>query len=198
MKSRDMRRLIAHEAARMIAEDGTLDYGTAKRKAARQLGSPDSRALPDNMEIELALRSYQALYQSERQKNRLATLRNVALEYMSLLEQFDPHLTGPVLNGTAGEHSEINLQLFCDDEKAPEFFLLSHHIDYTRGETRHGQFNQPSFRIHDPRATLELVVFHRNSLGQLKRSQSDGSPRRLRLPQVKSLIVETSSSPDCI
>ena len=80
MKHRDMRRRIAHEAARLIALDGSLDYGAAKRKAARTLGAPDSRALPDNQEIEAALRSYQALYQAEEQNGHLALLRQVALE----------------------------------------------------------------------------------------------------------------------
>jgi hypothetical protein len=189
MKAREMRRLIANEAARLIAGDGSLDYGTAKRKAARQLGAPDSRALPDNQEIEEALRSYQALYQSEAQKDQLTNLRQLAMEYMSLLEAFDPHLTGPVLNGTAGRHSEINLQLFWDDEKELEFFLLNRRIDYVRGEARSGQTSHPSFLVHDARGTLELILYPRTALGQMKRTQADGSPRRMRLPQVKTLLM---------
>jgi len=193
MKAREMRRLIANEAARLIASDGSLDYGSAKRKAARQLGTPDSRALPDNQEIEEALRSYQALYQSNVQKDQLTNLRQLAMEYMARLEAFDPHLTGPVLNGTAGRHSEINLQLFWDDEKELEFFLLNHRIDYVHGEARFGQASYPSFRIHDARGTLELVLYPRTVLGQMKRTQADGSPRRMRLPQVKILVMEDSS-----
>lgn len=190
MKTSEMRRLIAHEAARLIAGDGSLDYGTAKRKAARQLGVPDSRALPDNLEIEEALRSYQALYQGDKQKNQLKNLRQLAMEYMSLLEAFDPHLTGPVLNGTAGQYSEINLQLFGDDEKELEFFLLNRGIDYARGEVRFGQASYPSFRLHDARGTLELILYPRTTLALLKRTQADGSPRRLRLSQVKTLITK--------
>ena len=56
MKNQDMRRRIAHVAARILAEDGSLDYGSAKRKAARQLGAPDSDNLPDNQQIDEALR----------------------------------------------------------------------------------------------------------------------------------------------
>jgi hypothetical protein len=188
MKTRDMRRLIAFEAARLIADDGSLDYGAAKRKAARQLGAPDSQYLPDNQEIEEALRSYQSLYRGDIQREHLSHLRRLALEYMTLLEAFDPHLTGPVLTGTAGRHSEINLQLFWDDEKELEFFLLNRGIDYDPGETHFGQTGYPSFRIHDPRATLELVLYPRVTLGQLKRNQADGSPRRVRLARVKTLL----------
>jgi hypothetical protein len=79
MKTREMRRLIAYEAARLIAGDGSLDYGTAKRKAARQLGVPDSRALPDNLEIEEALRSYQSLYLGDKQRDQLSDLRQLAM-----------------------------------------------------------------------------------------------------------------------
>ena len=72
MKHQDMRRRIAHAAARILAEDGSLDYGSAKRKAARQLGAPDSGSLPDNQQIEEALRSYQALYQADETRELLA------------------------------------------------------------------------------------------------------------------------------
>jgi hypothetical protein len=115
---------------------------------------------------------------------------------MALLETFDPHLTGPVLNGTAGQHSEINLQLFWDDEKELEFFLLNRRIDYARGEARLGQASYPSFRIHDERGTIVLILYPRAALGQLKRTQADGSPRRLRLPQVRTLMTENSSLPE--
>ncbi|MDO9635687.1 MAG: hypothetical protein Q7I95_01895, partial [Thiobacillus sp.] len=108
MKHQDMRRRIAHAAARILAEDGSLDYGSAKRKAARQLGAPDSGNLPDNQQIEEALRSYQALYQADETRTQLALLRQVAIEYMEQLADFDPHLTGSVLNGTAGRHTGIS------------------------------------------------------------------------------------------
>jgi hypothetical protein len=193
MKSREMRRLIAFEAARLLAGDGGLDYGSAKRKAARQLGAPDSRSLPDNLEVEEALRSYQSLYQGNSQKDQLHSLRQLAMEYMVMLEAFDPHLTGPVLNGTAGQHSKISLQLFWDDEKDVEFFLLNRKIDCSRGATRTGQTSYPSFHIHDPRGSVEITLYPRTALGQMKRTQADGSPRRVRLPQVKALLMESPS-----
>jgi hypothetical protein len=119
-----MRRRIAHVAARILAEDGTLDYGSAKRKAARQLGTPDSGSLPDNQQVEEALRSYQAVFQAEETRSLLNLLRQTAMEYMEQLAAFDPHLTGSVLNGTAGPHADINLQLFTDDQKDVEFLLM--------------------------------------------------------------------------
>ncbi|OJW57670.1 MAG: hypothetical protein BGO60_02885 [Thiobacillus sp. 65-1059] len=191
MKHQDMRRRIAHAAARMLAEDGSLDYGSAKRKAARQLGAPDSNNLPDNLQIEEALRSYQALYQADETRAQLTLLRQVAIEYMERLAAFDPHLTGPVLNGTAGRYADINLQLFTDDQKDVEFLLMRQASPYKAGEQRAPDAAgraYPRFIIDDPRAPVDVVVYPAAELRNMKRLQADGSPRRLRLPQVRSLI----------
>jgi hypothetical protein len=190
MKHQEMRRRIAHSAARMLAEDGSLDYGSAKRKAARQLGAPDSRNLPDNQEIDEALRSYQALYQADEISERLALMKQTALEYMEMLSEFDPHLTGSVLNGTAGRHSDINLQLFTDHEKDVEFLLMRKAPGYRAGVQRspdNGSRMFPQFTIEDPRATVEITVYPSSELRSMKRFQADGSPRRLRLAQLRTL-----------
>lgn len=190
MKHQDMRRRIAHAAARLLAEDGTLDYGSAKRKAARQLGAPDSSNLPDNQQIEDALRSYQAIYQADAMRTRLTTLRQTAIEYMERLAAFDPHLTGSVLNGTASPHADINLQLFTDDPKALEYLLMTLGPPYQVGEFRPvegGNRLVPRFVIQDARAPIDLVVYPAAELRSLKRLQADGTPRRLRLAQVRTL-----------
>ena len=191
MKHQDMRRRIAHAAARMLAEDGSLDYGSAKRKAARQLGAPDSGNLPDNQQIEEALRSYQALYQADETRAQLSLLRQVAVEYMERLEAFDPHLTGSVLNGTAGRHADINLQLFTDHQKDVEFLLMGLSAPYQASELRAQDAPGrifPRFVIDDPRAAIDLTVYPAAELRNMKRLQADGSPRRLRLSQVRALV----------
>src|SRR5262249_44501735 len=66
-RDNNLRRHLAHQAARLMAVDGVADFAAAKWKAARQAGLADSNLLPDNEEIEEALREYQALYQSEDQ-----------------------------------------------------------------------------------------------------------------------------------
>jgi len=190
MKNQDMRRRIAHAAARILAQDGSLDYGSAKRKAARQLGAPDSGNLPDNQQIEEALRTYQALYQADETRTQLALLRQIAIEYMERLASFDPHLTGPVLNGTAGRHASINLQLFTDQQKDVEFLLMGMGTPYQAAEYRSADAPQrihPRFVIDDPRATIEIIVFPASELRGMKRLQADGNPRRVRLPQARVL-----------
>jgi len=191
MKHLDMRRHIAHAAARLLAEDGSLDYGSAKRKAARQLGAPESGSLPDNQQIEEALRSYQALYQADETRALLVRMRQTAIDYMEQLAAFDPHLTGSVLNGTAGPHADINLQLFTDDQKDVEFLLLRLDSPYQSGEYRVADAVDrayPRYLINDPRAPVDLIVYPAAELRNMKRLQADGSPRRLRLAQVRALL----------
>lgn len=134
-----LRAEIAAAAARMIAEDG-VDYATAKRKAARQiLGNNRVRGdiLPDNQQIEDEVRIYNELFFSESQPARLRHLRELAVRVMEELEPFQPYLTGAVLNGTAGEHSDIYLQLFADSAKDVEIYLLNKGIDFDVSESAH-------------------------------------------------------------
>jgi hypothetical protein len=131
-----MREQLAHHAARLMAKDGITDYALAKRKAAKQMGAEDTHHLPSNQEVDQALHSYRALYQQDNHPDILYQLREEALAAMRLLESFQPYLTGSVLNGTAGERSDINLMLFSDDAKAVLLFLLKHNLEFKDGEWR--------------------------------------------------------------
>ena len=129
-----MREQLAHNAARLMAEDGITDYAFAKRKAARQMGAADTRHLPSNQQVDEALRSFRSLYQGANHPAILRQLREQAHAAMRLLAPFHPYLTGSVLNGTAGEQSDINLMLFSDDAKAVLLFMLKHNIKFEDGE----------------------------------------------------------------
>ncbi|ENZ76436.1 MULTISPECIES: hypothetical protein [Ralstonia] len=135
-----VREEIAVSAARMIAEDG-VDYATAKRKAARQVLGTESRApgewLPDNEQVETEVREYQALFQAESQPRVLALLRRIALVLMEGLAIHNPYLAGAVFNGTASEHSDIHLQVFCDSPKDVAIFLLNAGVDFDTTESAH-------------------------------------------------------------
>lgn len=135
-KQNGTRARIAAVAARLMAEDGIDDFALAKRKAAKQLGAVDSQALPGNDEIEAELRAYLALYQAEEHPQRVAELREIALDAMRALERFNPYLTGPVLKGIAGPYAEIELQLFPDSVKEVEIFLLDRNLAYDTHEAR--------------------------------------------------------------
>ncbi len=163
-----MRAQLAHQAARLMAEDGITDYTFAKRKAARQLGAADTQHLPSNHEVEEALHSYRALYQHDSHPGILRRLREDALDTMRRLAEFHPYLTGSVLKGTAGEQSDINLILFSDDAKAVLLFLLRHKIDFEDGEWRvqmHGREETvPSYALEgESGALIHIVVLPENA-----------------------------------
>jgi hypothetical protein len=129
-----MREQLAQQAAKLMAEDGITDHAFAKRKAAKQLGASDTQHLPSNQEVDDALNSYRKLYQQDSHPDILYQLRAEALETMRLLAPFHPYLTGSVLSGTAGSHSDINLMLYSDDEKAVLLFLLKQNLEFDDGE----------------------------------------------------------------
>lgn len=131
-----MREQLAHQAARLMAENGITDHAFAKRKAAKQLGAPDTQHLPSNQEVDRALRSFRSLFQNEHHPVILSQLRKQALDIMQLLEPFHPYLTGSVLDGSAGEQSDINLIAYSDDAKAVMMFLLKNKMQFESGEWR--------------------------------------------------------------
>jgi hypothetical protein len=114
---------IAATAARLVVEEG-LEYGPAKRRAVKQLGLPGRSGLPDNDQIERAVEEYIAIFCAETQPPELRALRELALTWLQRLERFRPHLGGSVWRGTATRHSDIYIQLFCDDPKAAEIALI--------------------------------------------------------------------------
>lgn len=187
----NLRLRIAYIAARMMAEDGIADYGTAKMKAARQAGLADANLLPDNDEIEAALREYQSLYQKDDQAAHLRRLREVAARVMRDFAVFRPALVGSVLNGTAGQYSDVNLQLFTDDPKALTMFLLNRHIRFEEGakRLRRGDLSSdvPQVRIEVDDIPVTMTVLTLDDERSSARARGE-DPQRARLPDVEALL----------
>ena len=121
---------IAVAAARLIVEEG-MEYGAAKRRAARDLGvNARNGELPGNDEIEDEVRAYLDLFHADTQPAELAELRRIAALWMEKLAAFRPHLTGAVWRGTATRLNSIFIDLFCDDSKSAEIALIDQRIDY--------------------------------------------------------------------
>lgn len=120
---------IAHTAARFVVEEG-LEWGPAKRRAVRELGLPARTALPDNDQLEDAIREYLDLFCADTQPGELRALREHALTWMERLAPFRPHLGGAVWQGTATRLTDIHLALFCDDPKSAEIALIDQRVDY--------------------------------------------------------------------
>ena len=139
-----IRQMIAQQAARLMAEDGINDFAYAKKKAGKQLGVSEASVMPTNAEIEDEIRLYHEIYNADEQPLELAKLRQAALMTMQLFERFNPHLTGSVLDGSAGKFSQINIHLFADSAKDVEMFLLNQQIPFESSEKSYRVSDKPS------------------------------------------------------
>ena len=195
-RAENLRRAIAQEAARIMAEHGVRDFLVAKRKAAERFGVVDGGLLPKNIEIEEALAGYQRLFGGESHAESLQSQRSAALEAMQWLEEFQPRLVGPVLNGTATEHSDVQLHVFADRAESVAFRLMDSGVPYEIGEKRvkmnaERQLQQPSLHFEIDAQPIEVVVFPVDGIRQAPVSPVDGKPmRRADLAEVEALVAE--------
>jgi hypothetical protein len=192
----DRRSSIAHLAARLMAEDGIEDYALAKRKAARQAGMPDTRELPTNEEIDLALDAYQRIYHQEEHRERLRLLREAALRAMRKLAPFNPYLTGSVLRGNAGKYADVNLQLFTESAKTVELYLIDRNIPYRTSQRRlycgAEPLTVPVYTLDDEGIEIELTVLSpREQRGTLRASAEGKDIERAKPAAVEQLLAQT-------
>ena len=180
---------IASVAARLMAEDGVTDYHQAKRKAARQLGLPEHTTYPDNAEVEAELRAYRSLYHDEEQVERLRAMRQTALDLLEMLAEFHPYLAGSVLDGTAGEHSNIDIQIFADSAKEVEIFLLNRGMVYEHVEPRNERV-EAVLLLETDTADANLVIYPPR-LERVSLKTRDGRPReRIKADALRRLLAE--------
>ena len=174
---------IAQLAARLLADGEAEEMGEAKRRAAERLGLRDARELPDNLAVLGAIVEYQRLFESEEAPARLVALRGVALEAMRALTEFEPRLVGPVLYGTAFDHTPVTLHLYSDEPEAVVRRLLALRVSYHLGERslRIGRDARESVMALETvlgDTPLELVVMSRQRLSNPPLSPLDGAPYR--------------------
>jgi hypothetical protein len=195
-RAEDLRHALAREAARIMAEHGIEDFLQAKRKAVDRLGAHDNAVLPKNTEIELALREYQRLYGAGTHGDTLKNQRRAALQAMSLLDEFEPRLVGPVLTGTATDHSDISLHLFADRAESVAIRLMEiglRHEVYERRVKMDAErsCSFPAMRFEAAGRTVDATVFPVDGIRQSPYSPVDGRPmKRADAREVTNLIEE--------
>lgn len=187
---------IAASAARLVVEEG-MEYGQAKRRAARLLGRRNSRSavLPGNEAVEAEVRSYLALFCAETQPAELAALRVVAKLWMERLAEFRPHLAGAVWRGTATRLNAVQIELYCDDSKATEIALLDRRVSFEVA-SRPGPRAKPvdvlvvtdiSATLRDT-VTLHLTVLDHDDLRGALKPDAQGRTWRGDLPMLCRLL----------
>jgi len=180
----DAKHEIAQAAARLVVEEG-LEYGSAKRRAVKQLGLSARAALPDNDVLEDAVHEYISIFCADTQPRELEALRRLALRWMERLAEYRPYLGGAVWHGTATRLSDIYLQLFCDDPKSAEIALIDKGVDYEartvtgfNGEQVEAlSFSSVSRELGEVIGVHLLIYDHDDVRGALKPDAKGRSPR---------------------
>ena len=188
-----LRSEIAAAAARLIADSG-LNYAAAKQKAARQIlgeGRNPKGLMPDNDEVEAALREHLDLFDDEHGQ-RVARMRAVALALMEWLEPFRPLATGAVWKGLATEHATIHLQLFCDNTKDVQFLLIDRGVQFDAVTVPHFRTRQniEGFVFQWQHVPVLLSVYPLDDQRGALRSGAGGAERGDR--QSLSALIESA------
>jgi len=188
---------LASAAARLIVEEG-MEYGPAKRRAARDLGKRSTRQvdLPDNDQVEDEVRAYLALFCADTQPAELRALREVALLWMERLQEFRPHLYGAVWRGTATRLNSVRLELFCDDSKEAELALIDRRVSYDVGSLD-GPRGEPIdvLTVSSPSAdlgeevTVHLTILDHDDLRGALKPDSRGRSERGDLAGLRRLLA---------
>jgi hypothetical protein len=174
---------LAVEAARIIQEEGLLDFRGAKAKAAARLGLGRRAHLPDNAEIEAALAERNRIFHGDMLPELLASLRQAAFELMRDLDSYQPRLVGDVLSGNATVHTSVDLHLFSDTAEAVSASLeslgLSHRSIDRRHRLRYDEVEQfPGYRFSVHGCDFASTVFPLRRRGPAPLSPVDGKPMR--------------------
>lgn len=192
------RQQIAAEAARVLCEDGVLDYKLAKAKAVDAHGGSRHAPMPTNREIHQAMLAHQALFGGEAVQTRLAQLRRTALKAMRVFAEFRPRLVGPVLSGAIGlepARDRIQLHVFADAPEELDLLLLNQGADFETDERRYslrkGQhIDIPLLSIEFEGVEVELAIFPNRGRGHAPLSVVDGQPMaRADAAQVETLLA---------
>jgi hypothetical protein len=193
-RNADITRRLAVEAARIMADQSIQDFSIAKRKAAERLNIRDPSLWPKNTDIEEALLEHRRLFNLDNNLNTLHELRRCAFRLMQLLQQFQPHLVGSVLSGSADRHSEICLHVFTDEPEQVLLHLLERGIQSQHAEkkaqlTSDRLITLPCFKFIAGQHPIELVVFPVTGLKQAPISPVNHKPMlRANLQAVKDLL----------
>lgn len=138
--------------------------------------------------MESALRTHQALYQGDEQRERLQGMRAAAVTAMREFERFNPYLTGSVLDGTAGRYTAIDLLLYPDSAKDVEIYLLNRNIPFEHIPPRHERV-EAVLQLDWHGMPLNLVIYPPEDERVTFRSRDGRVRERARRDTVETLVA---------
>ena len=198
-RSDNLRRALAQEAARIMAEHGIRDFFVAKKKAAERLGVSDGSAvLPKNTEIETALVEYQRLFGGDSHTESLYAQRRAALSAMRYLQRVRAATGG----SGAQRHRHrafrraapsVHRHRGVGRHEAPGLAGAVRGDGATRENERGARARLPGCALRDDDFEIEATVFPTDGIRQAPVSPVDGRPmKRANAFEVEALLDEQS------
>ena len=190
----NLRQQIAEEAAKIMIENGERDYHAAKLKAAKQIVVYDQTDLPSNQEIEEHIKKRQAIFGASQQQELIRSKRLEAQKAMNFFKDFNPCLTGPVLDGTASRYSPIEIHLFVDAMEEVTIFLMDHDVPFQLSDRRmklgkNEEITVPVFSFFANDQEVEVSAFSPKYKSHSPLSPIDGAPqKRANLKKLQKLL----------
>ena len=186
---------LVHEAARILCEEALWDYRAAKLKAVQRLGLSSRTPLPDNARIQAAVIDYQRLYGGEAYRQRLQNMRETAVQALTLLQPFEPRLTGATVTGAISSGHRVQLHGFADMPESLDLFLEDRGVPFHQDERLYryadgSEQTVPLTRFEAGEIGIDVAMFDPDLLNRPPLSPSDGLPaKRLSLAQARRLAA---------
>lgn len=201
---KNIRLTIASRAADIIMEEGISDYLFAKKKAAKYLGLPEKETLPTNKQIDEAIINYQNIYRDKVDHELLKKIKQETLNIMNIFKNFNPHLSGRLINGIIPKYPKIQINLFTDNIKEVEYILLNQNIAFNFNEAiiseklskKKSVRNIPIFKIEGQNFPIELNIYNENDVFNSKKSlMKDRGVSRKKILEIDLKPLTSSISP---
>ena len=194
ISNKQLKDMIAQEAAKIIDEKGIQQFGQAKFKAAENLNAMDNGCLPSNSDIEKKLIEYYQLFQTDVHLDHILSLRKIALDIMHIFDNYQIYLVGPVANGTANVSSAINFHIASEDESEIIQTLTKNDLTH-KPYDRKIKFNEKTIKLVNGIKTIykntdiELTIFNHKEIRHAPLSKIDNKPmKRIKIKLLQEMI----------
>ena len=171
------------------------DLEEALKRAARKHGIKPQQAWPPLEALQAAIRDYRELFRP-RQLVQLLEQRRLALQAMSVFEEFRPRLFGALLHGD-GPLDVIQLLLLADAPEQVMHHLSDRHIPWQETEiilsySGGRRTARPAVRFLAGETTVELIILDHQSRSDPPRDAlTGGRLETLGVEELNALINKT-------
>jgi predicted nucleotidyltransferase len=193
-RSDSVREKVAREAAVLLYTEQEKEYKQAKCRAAKTLRT---KILPSNRDVALELDKVAEEIEGSARRERLAQMRKDALSLMVVLGDLHPRLVGSVWRGTAGQNSDIDIEVFFSDPKIVTERLEKGALKIRKAEWQSitkGDVVETAFHIFivlQSGYEVELIVRVPEKMGAIEKDEIYGDTiRGLDMHKLRKVLLE--------